>query len=224
MAHSISKLRAATAVALALVCTAGAQARQAGTGINRGVDSVHQPVVSRTDYVLDIGTAPTGLARGEADRLSGWFDGLNLGYGDTVTLDDQAGWRGSAAQDAVGAIVARYGMLVSHDPAPVTAGHPAPGAIRVVVSRAIATVDGCPDYSHGNQAEYSGSTASNYGCATAVNLAAMIANPQDLVEGHAYDRAADANLSVKAIKTYRDATTTGAGGLKETSSKSAGGN
>jgi len=55
-------------------------------------------------------------------------------------------------------------------------------------------------------------------------MAAMIANPQDLVEGHAYDRTADAQLSVKAIKTYRDAVATGAGGIKEVSSKSAGGN
>jgi pilus assembly protein CpaD len=94
----------------------------------------------------------------------------------------------------------------------------------VVVSRAVASVEGCPDYRRGNFADVAGSTASNYGCATALNLAAMIANPQDLVEGHAYDHAADANLSVKAIKTYRDAASTGAQGLKEVSSKSAGGN
>jgi pilus assembly protein CpaD len=95
--------------------------------------------------------------------------------------------------------------------------------IRVVVSRAIASVPECPDYSHGNYAEYAGSSSSNYGCATATNLAAMIANPEDLVEGHAYNPSADAMLSVKAIKTYRDAAATGAGGLKEVSSKSAGG-
>jgi pilus assembly protein CpaD len=219
MAHSISKLRAATAVVALLLGAGAAQARPAGTGINRSVDSVHQPIVSRTDYVLDVGTTPNGLAPGEAERLSGWFDGLGLGYGDTITLDDPAGWRGGAAQDAVGGVVARYGMLVSHEAAPVTAGHPGAGALRIVVSRAVARVDDCPNYTHGNGPEYSGSTQSNYGCATAVNMAAMIANPQDLVEGHAYDRTADAQLSVKAIKTYRDATNTGSGGLKQESSK-----
>ena len=225
MAHSISKLRAATAVA-ALLLGAGAVQAQPDGGpvlINRGVESVHQPVVSRTDYILDVAATPKGLAPGEVDRLAGWFDGLGLGYGDTITLDDPSGWRDGAAQDTVGGVVARYGMLVSHDGAPVTVGHPAPGTIRVVVSRAVASVDGCPNYSRGNMAEYSGSTASNYGCATATNLATMIANPQDLIEGHAYDRSAEAELSVKAIKTYRDAVTTGAGGLKEQSSK-AGGN
>jgi len=224
MAYSISKLRAATAVAALLLGAGAVQAQPAGAGINRGVDSVHQPVVNRTDYVLDVAATPSGLAPGEIDRLAGWFDGLGLGYGDTITLDDPSGWRGGAAQDVVGGVVARYGMLVSHEAAPVTAGHPASGALRVVVSRAIASVEGCPNYTHGNHPEYSGSTTSNYGCATALNTAAMIANPQDLVEGHSYDRTADAQLSVKAIKSYRDATTTGAGGLKEVSSKSAGGN
>ncbi|PXA87454.1 pilus assembly protein CpaD [Nostoc sp. 3335mG] len=215
------KLRAATAVVALLI---GAGAAQAEGLVNRSVDSVHQPTVSRTDYVFDVGATPSGLAPGETERLSGWFDGLGLGYGDTITLDDPSGWRGGAAQDAVGGIVARYGMLVSHEGSPVTAGHPAAGTIRVVVSRAIATVEGCPNYTRGNFADVAGSTASNYGCATAVNMAAMIANPQDLIEGHAYDHAADAQQSLKAIKAYRDATTTGAGGLKEVSSKSAGGN
>jgi len=224
MAHSISTLRAATATVALLLGAGAAQAQPAKAIINRGVDSVHQPVVSRTDYVIDVGTGPAGLAPGEAERLSGWFDGLSLGYGDTITLDDPSGWRGGAAQDVVGGVVARYGMLVSHEAAPVTVGHPAAGALRVVVSRAVARVDGCPNYTHGNAPEYSGSTQSNYGCATAVNMAAMIANPRDLVEGHAYDRTADAQLSVKAIKTYRDAVATGAGGIKEVSSKSAGGN
>ncbi|MBA2935053.1 pilus assembly protein CpaD [Sphingomonas sp. CGMCC 1.13654] len=221
MAHSISKLRAATAAVALLV---GAGAAHAEGPVNRSVDSVHQPIVNRTDYVLDVAATPSGLAPGEIDRLAGWFDGLGLGYGDTITLDDPSGWRGGAAQDTVGGVVARYGMLVSHEGAPVTVGHPAPGTIRVVVSRAVAHVEGCPDYRRGNFADVAGSTASNYGCATATNLAAMIANPQDLVEGHSYDRAADANLSVKAIKAYRDAATTGAGGLKEVSSKSSGGN
>ena len=36
---------------------------------NRGLESVHQPVVSRADYALDLGTAGDGLAPGEARRL-----------------------------------------------------------------------------------------------------------------------------------------------------------
>jgi pilus assembly protein CpaD len=216
MAHSIRALSVATAAAAFLL---GAGPAHAGA-INRSVDSVHQPIVDRTDYVLDVVAQPDGLVRSEADRLAGWFDGLGLGYGDTITLDDPLGWHDARAQDGIGAVVARYGMLVAHDAAPITVGHPAPGTIRVVVSRAMAHVEGCPNYSHGNFAEYASSSTSNYGCATASNLATMIANPQDLVEGHGGDRAGDAMLSVKAIKTYRDADATGKKGLKEESSKS----
>jgi pilus assembly protein CpaD len=216
MAHSILKLRAATAVAALLLGVGSAQAET----INRSLDSVHQPVVSRTDYALDVAATPYGLAPGEAARLAGWFDGLDMGYGDTITLDDLTAARDAAAQDNIGAVVARYGMLLSHEPAPVTAGHPAPGTIRIVVSRAIAHVDGCPDYRRGNHAEYASSTQSNYGCAMATNLAAMIANPEDLVEGHEGSRSADASLSVKAIKAYREAATTGNGNtVKSESSK-----
>lgn len=221
MAQQLSHIaigRAALALVLATASLAGAHAGN----VNRSMESVHQPIVERTDYVFDVGTTPGGLAAGEADRLAGWFEGLALGYGDTVRIDDPAGWRGDSARDAIAGIVAQYGMLVSHDPAPVTAGHPGADTVRVVVSRASARVEGCPNWSRGNGPEYSGSNASNYGCATASNLAAMIANPADLVEGRSSDRSEDAMLSVKAIKTYRDAATTGAGGLKSESSKSGG--
>jgi pilus assembly protein CpaD len=218
MAHSIRWVGAGTA-ALALLLSAGNAAAQSSpktTTINRSVDSVHQPVVERTDFLLDVGVGPHGLAIGEADRLAGWFDGLGLGYGDTITIDDPMGWHGGAAQDGVAAVVARYGMLIGHDAPPLTAGRPTPGTLRVVVSRATAHVDGCPDWRHTNS-EYASGSATNYGCATASNLAAMIANPEDLVVGQGGNRTADARLSVKAIKAYRDAAATGAGGLKSES-------
>ena len=221
MAHSIRWVGTGTA-ALALLLSAGSAGAHPSSTINRSVESVHQPIVERTDFLLDVGVGPHGLANGEADRLAGWFDGLGLGYGDTITIDDPMGWHGSGAEDGVSAVVARYGMLIARDAPPVTAGHPAPGTLRIVVSRATAHVDGCSDWRHANS-EYASSSASNYGCAAASNLAAMIANPEDLVVGQDGNRTADAMLSVKAIKSYRDAVTTGAGGLRADSSQSAGG-
>ena len=221
MAYSIRNIcSAAIAVALAAAPAAAAKVPRPD---NRGLDTEHLPIVSRTDYVFDALSGPSGLATGEADRLAGWFDSLGLGYGDTVTLDTSAVWRNAAPADAVNAIVASYGMLVSHDAAPVTAGRPPSGSVRVVVSRAVARVDGCPDWSVGNTPTHAGATTSNYGCASMTNLAAMIANPQDLIEGRQSSPASDAMLSVKAIKTYRDAAATGAEPLKAESSKDAGG-
>ena len=54
---------------------------------DRGLASVNVPVVTTADYVFDAAAPGGALAQGEADRLSGWFQGLGLGYGDTVYVD-----------------------------------------------------------------------------------------------------------------------------------------
>ena len=58
-----------------------------GGTINRGVESVKQPVVSRTDYVFDAQSRGNGLAPGEAVRVAGWMDSMKLRYGDHVSID-----------------------------------------------------------------------------------------------------------------------------------------
>lgn len=219
MAHRIRHISVGMiGLAILLSGTSGADARKAQAPGNRSVDSVHQPIVTRTDFVLDLATGPAGLAPGEKEHLTGWFEGLGISYGDTITVDPSTVWKGAAAQDGVSAVASRYGMLISHDAPPATVGRPAPGALRVVVSRSMAHVDGCPDWSRGNGPEYGGASESNYGCATAVNLAAMAAKPEDLVEGQASDRGFDAALSVKAIKTYKDNASTGAANVLKSES------
>ena len=197
----------------------------AGCGpINRGVESANQPVVSRTDYAIDLGQGSyDGLRPGEAARLGQWFDSLKLGYGDRVAIDDPAHAGGGAAREAIAATVARYGLLLT-DPAPVTGGEVAGGSVRVVVSRSLANVPDCPNWHDSSTPDLTGSTMSNYGCATNGNLAAMVANPQDLVRGVAdsggkVDPRASARASSRAIKAFRDAPMTGASGLKQESSK-----
>ena len=179
--------------------------------LNRGVDTVYQPVVSRTDYVFDVQTTPGGLASGEADRVAGWLATMRLHYGDHVSVDDPSR-NGSAATGQVAAIAARYGILID-DRAPITAAPLSAGMARVVVSRSKATVPGCPDFSRSGQDEFEASTTSNYGCATQANLAAMIADPLDLVRGQPGTETFDSRTSGKAIDTYRKADPTGKGGL-----------
>jgi len=201
----------------------GALAAAAACGpVNRGLESVNQPVVSRTDYVLDISSQALRTGDGpEARRLDAWFDVLNLGYGDRVMLDDPALYPDRATRDAVAAIVARHGLLLS-DAHPVTKGAIAAGQVRVLVSRSSASMANCPNWSRGSQPEFAASTMSNYGCATNANLAAMVANPEDLVRGQAGDNGTDARSVNKAVKAYRDAQPTATGGLKSESTKSGG--
>ncbi len=182
---------------------------------NRGLESVHQPVVSRSDYALDLSVYGGALARGEQQRLAGWMTAMRLGYGDRVAIDDPA-VEGTRARGDVAAVVASYGLLLSDD-APVTPAPLTPGSIRVVVSRMSAAVPHCPDWSRDSSNEFESNTSSNYGCATNRNLAAMIANPADLVRGAPGSETTDAAVSYKAIDTYRKKAPTGAAGLAASS-------
>lgn len=185
---------------------------------NRGVESVHQPVVSKSNYVLDVDTGYDGLGPNEASRVSGWFESLRLGYGDHVSVDASGG-SSAAAREAVGDIAARYGLLI--DPtAPVTNGEIGPGKVRVVVSRTSANVPNCPDWSDRAGNDFDTNLMSNFGCGVNSNLAAMVANPEDLIYGQRATGANDASTAAKAIKSYRDRAPTGAGELKQESSRS----
>ena len=176
---------------------------------NRGLESVHQPVVARQDFVLDLGTTRGVLAVGEAQRLDGWMGAMRLGYGDRVAIDDPNG-DGRSAREQVAGVVASYGLLLSDD-APVTAAPVTPGTIRIVVSRMHASVPGCPDWSRDASTEYDSNTSSNQGCATNSNLAAMIANPGDLVRGQP-GGTTDPRLGTRAIDAYLKAAPSGGGG------------
>ena len=176
---------------------------------NRGLESVHQPVVSRTDYILDVAAAPDGLSPGETQRLGGWMQSMRLGYGDRVAIDDPAGY--PRARAGIAALVARHGLLLNGD-VPVTGAPVAPGTMRVVVSRMHARVPGCPDWSRDESSEFNGNTSSNQGCATNSNLAAMVASPADLVRGQTGSGTNDPASNYRAIDAYRKATPTGSGG------------
>lgn len=172
---------------------------------NPSLYSVNQPVVQQTNYVFDLNSAGSGLPASEQGRLADWFDGLELRYGDKVYVQD-SGYYGSARED-VAAVAADYGLLVS-DGAPITAGPVAPGAVRVIVKRATASVPGCPIWEDpvvGSPEQ----TSTNYGCATNSNLARMIADPNDLVRGQSGGTERDYVTGSKAIKAHRDRVPTG---------------
>ena len=178
--------------------------------LNRGVESIKQPVVSRTDYVFDAQVSGNGLAPGEVERVAGWLSAMKLRYGDEVSVDDPNPY-GSRAKAQVAAILASHGMRLA-DRAPITTAPMSAGTVRVVVTRASAKVPGCPDFTRSGSSEFEGSATSNFGCATNANLASMVANPMDLVRGQAGDDTVDTQASNRAIDSYRKATPTGGGG------------
>jgi pilus assembly protein CpaD len=181
----------------------------------KGLASVNIPVVTGVDYVFDAAAPGGALAPGEDQRLRGWFLGLGLGYGDEVYVD---GGYAPTARAQVASIAGQYGMLVSAG-APVTTGMVEPGTVRVVVSRRRAVVPNCPNWSVPSQPNWNNSTMSNFGCAVNTNLAAMVANPEDLVHGREGLGVEDAQTAAKAVEFYRAQPPTGQKGLQDVSAK-----
>lgn len=213
MARSKS-LATLVAIGAAVSLTAAADAKRPRDrhGPERGVDSLNQPVVSRTDYVLDLAAGYEGLPASERERLAQWFQSLALGYGDHIFVDDGSG--DSPGRREVARTAAEYGILLDEG-APVTAGEVGAGTVRVIVSRSIAYVPNCPNWAPRGPS----SSSSNYGCAINSNLAAMIADPNDLVLGQSGSVTGDAAVSSKAIRVYRTTAPSGTKGLSEVSTK-----
>ena len=80
----------------------------------------------------------------------------------------------------------------------------------------------CPNWSSRSAINVNNATSSNYGCATNANLAAMVADPNDLIKGSAAN-STDPSTATRAIKTYREKPPTGAGDLKGQSTTNSGG-
>jgi pilus assembly protein CpaD len=170
-------MTAALAFTLAGCGTIGA------TGQNTSMYSINQPVVERTNYAIDINLdSYAGISSSENARVTDWFDALKLGFGDRIAVDFGNGGRNAAVSQDLVDIAAKHGMMVQ-DTAPVTVGDIVPGTARIVVTRSTANVPNCPNWTKTTEANFNSSNHPNYGCAVNSNLAAMVADPEDLVRG-----------------------------------------
>jgi pilus assembly protein CpaD len=208
------KMRNRIAILLLASAVAGCSTPQVDQP-SRGVKAANQPVVTRSEYAVDLAAPDGSLAPSEQARLDSWYTSLGLGYGDMVYVD---GAYADAARADVARVTGKYGLLVSRG-APVTAGAIQSGAVRVVVSRTRATVPGCPNWDRPASPDFENHQMSNYGCAIGGNMAAMVANPGDLEFGREGDPLVDGLTASKAIQSYRTSKPTGEGGLKEINTK-----
>jgi pilus assembly protein CpaD len=171
-----AKIIATTALAF---CLAGC----GSMGANTTMYSTNQPVVERTNYAIDVNLASyDGVSMTERQRVSDWFEALQLGFGDRIALDYGDGPVNSMARQQVNDLAAEHGMMIA-ETAPVTAGQIAPGTARIVVTRSSASVPNCPNWEKPNDANFNTSNHPNYGCAVNSNMAAMVSDPEDLVRG-----------------------------------------
>lgn len=204
-----NKRYAATALALSLGFGLSACGTMNEGPQNMSLYSVNQPVVERQNFALDLASGGSGLSVPEQSRLADWFETLDLGYGDRIAVDDPAA--SPAVMEDVAAVASRFGLLVSGD-APVTNGYVNPGNVRVVVTRSMAHVPGCPIWRDEYGIERGNQTSPGYGCAVNSNIAAMVADPEHLLNGASGNGETVIMTSNRAIDAYRDAQPSGAGG------------
>ena len=178
---------------------------------NRSIESVNQPVVARQNFTLDVAAGPGGLSVPEQARLAGWFEALDLRYGDRIAIDDPM--KNPATTDAIGRLAGRHGLLVTAA-APVTPGYVNAGTVRVVITRSTASVPDCPNWKGKSDTNLNNSTSRNYGCAVNGNLAAMVADPEHLLTGASGSGETVIMRSDKALDLYRTQQPTGRRALK----------
>ncbi len=138
------------------------------------------------------------LAPGEAERLNAWFQGLGIGYGDSIYVD---GGDAYVARQQVAAVAGNYGMMVSGRRSgdrraqfsPDRSGSSSPAAARLC--RIARTGAGRRSPTYNNR------SMSNFGCAVNTDLAAMVANPEDLVHGQEGTGTGDTATGAKAVNS-----------------------
>lgn len=186
----------------------------AGCGIDREYsemsvwrDDITTPVkreisldVRESNHVLRVG--PDGLNGAEAGRLGAFLSGQGSLWSLDVTLQPLS-VEGAEALPETADIVAQLGVQptrIRADLAPATrAGD---GDLLITVKRTVATAVGCPDFRRTNLIDLSEVNSTNFGCATADNLARSIADPRDLAAGRTLTPAHGAS-STGAITRYR---------------------
>lgn len=179
-----------------------------GMADNRGVYSIRQPVVERSSVALDVTTSPAGLPDAEERRVAEWFEAMDLQFGDRIAVDDPLDR--PETRDAVARLAGRYGLLLS-DSTAVAAANLAPGQARVTIMRSRASVPGCPDWSAKSDVTLANGISPNYGCANNGNLAAMVANPEDLIKGQQGSPDTYISTSGASIDAYKATVGTKAG-------------
>lgn len=153
------------------------------------------------------------------NRISAWqlkgheafLRDLGLRYGDRISIDDPEPEGAPQRRAIVVALAAKFG-LVPESEASVTKGFIAPNAIRLVIRRAKAQVNNCPSWTDSQTNPSGMNMMNNTGCATATNIAAMVADPNDLTDGRTY-KGSQSQTIVKAIKAHQETPASQSGDL-----------
>jgi pilus assembly protein CpaD len=103
----------------------------------------------------------------------------DVARGDTVRIERASGVIADGRARGLAVALARQGLR----PILAAAGGAPDGELRLVVEHATATVPRCPNWTKPPGNDFENTMHSDFGCATALDLAATVADPRDLAEG-----------------------------------------
>ena len=156
----------------------------------------------RLVHDLPLATPTAPLASADYARLDAFLARHNIGHGDRIAIVTAG--TGPTAQRNL-SMVQRHLAVQGIDTDTVMTGPgsdaPASG-FRLVAEKFVVVPPNCPDWRKPGTSDYGNTPMSNLGCANAVNLGLMLANPRDLIQGREMGDA-DGTASALAIQRYR---------------------
>jgi pilus assembly protein CpaD len=162
------------------------------------------------DHDIAFSRGAEELSAAQTVGLANFLGTNGIRAGDSVTVAASAG--ASERRAVVLAALRQYRIAaVSQTDANLPSG-----VVHIHVDHTVVTVPNCPDWSKPETDEPDNRTSSNLGCATEANLAAMVANPTDLVRPDA-DGKGDGGELTHGVELYRS------GNLSKASSSSSSG-
>jgi pilus assembly protein CpaD len=157
---------------------------------------------TESSHVVRFTAGDAGLSPGERGRLDAFLGRIGPESQDRVFL-----LSGESALDSRRATSVREHLIgqqiAGRQIGAGMAADDAPDAIKIVIGRYIVVPPSCPNWSKPSGGDANNRNSSNFGCATATNLGAMVADPGDLVAGQPLG-AGDGKVSAGSVQRYRD--------------------
>ena len=169
---------AGLAAALAGCATMGPDQPLDGVRTSEAPNAIEVSVTHRT-LAVHFDPGETSPRPKDVEALNVLLATHDIAPGDRVKIERGASVIADARSRTLSIALARQGVR----PTIAAAGGVPEGELRLVVEHATATVPGCPNWTKPPGDDFANTLHSDFGCATALDLAAMVADPRDLVEG-----------------------------------------
>lgn len=145
----------------------------------------------------------TDLSGDETAKLYAFLNDINP-QSDYVVMVEQPTRKAGRVEMQRGKSVAAVVKKLGYHVADYTAADVQPGTIRVAVDHLNALGPKCPDWKIHPYAEFGSQQMPNTGCSDRTNLAAMIVNPADLVDGQVPASASGHPVTYGEIRVRHD--------------------